>query len=152
MAISARFSAATRLLFQQASLGILNSNAHFNALKPLPPWSLYLPLPLLFTCPLSVEEPSQNDSGSNRGPTLHPSNARLPCSPAGCCTASLGRTSLPAPSTSLAPLSLWWRTAAAHFPPLCAVFHPSSENHLLLVSNLRLCLGSKGTAMEIHVV
>lgn len=27
------------------------------------------------------------------------------------------------------------------FPPLCAVFHPSSEDHLLLVSNPRLCLG-----------
>lgn len=47
VSISTRFSVATGLLFQQASLGILNSNAHFNALKRLPPWSLCPPLPLL---------------------------------------------------------------------------------------------------------
>lgn len=55
VSISARFS--TGLLFQQASLGILNSNAHFNALKRLPPWSLCPPLPLPFTCHLALEEP-----------------------------------------------------------------------------------------------
>lgn len=41
-------------------------------------------------------------------------------------------------------LPLWrpvlWRTAASHFLPLYPVFHPSSEDHLLLVSNPRLCL------------
>lgn len=56
VSIFTRFSVATGLLFQQASLGILNSNAHFNALKRLPPWSLCPPLPLLFTCYLALEE------------------------------------------------------------------------------------------------
>lgn len=155
VSISTRFSVATGLLFQQASLGILNSNAHFNALKQLPPWSLCPPLPLLFTCHLALEEPLGAFSKLfGFKPWANPPPHRCQAALLSCevLDSITGKSFSPSSFYLSGTPVLVVEDSSSHFPPLCAVFHSSSEDHLLLVSNPRLCLGmdSKGSPSSLN--